>query len=1134
MTANMSNSQRGASSQEQVLSIGGDIVCWRCRCFTVERQGWLCDACEDVANDFLRAEGVQLGLDTLFAANTAAAALESLRIPFIPTVEQKEMWEGDDVVLMAEAVTRELIITSFPVRPAAPVPKRLREIDVLIDAMSEARLTPGIHCVECGSIQIWSLCDRCYNNLPRLGDAHIIDISIQPDEYWTPVEPASEREYDYQSDHEDPFIQNAQMEVVDESAFDARDFGVLHDVPMTEEGLHDLSCKDLGCGCDHDGTYHMGSHRCHGCQRMCRITVICETLPRGLITGEELVLQPEQQELSEECRELLRIEQNVRNAEDSRVDWAEVARQEMYSSNERAGSWSNAQAVVDAINNFIRQEEADAHNAAMHALNGNIEMAEMIIVGFLFLCGLAAVFYFMKLRHSFQFDLFDMSSWHALGFESTPAEFACWVLAFVGVIKLVYDRVCQRSLESKSKTLEFLSGAIDSLTVVAIGYVMFKDGVMIAPKVFSQIRTWVAMLYTTINGLKFLQRYFPSGLGRSWIKPEIIEQAAAEAVQFTEEVDDENVPESWGLDRKRMFGLSGTWFNYPKPQSNQQDTLNTWRQRAANSLASFEELMGRKKVSDMEKLTGVMRRGLGYQPPSKFEMAMKFMRANPLFMIVGLVAMIALLRALYKYVNSTVSKNVTESFNASDNKPHPMTLESQSVSGWNIKDSSAHPATIRQCKHCNTITGEACCVSCVENLETGRRKKKVKHVQTTYSGGNDITVNQGFETPEPESPNNRMDDNSNDEPIMEAKKGQKWVKKGNTQTAAKRECVPKVSGKGLEPCPGKQDHNPKKFLQAVEQLRVKRAAAAAESHPEFKEQPQQKSKKQNAAESHPEPKEQLFINSTVVQEMTQKVSKQELTAEAKTEKKKPCKFGDHCHNNKCEDYHTTKMCVHGASCQYIGSCFFYHPNIKMTSKGKSLFSRVAAATPKLESLNGRKQFKAGKALAVTKGIFNNPTSHPDTFDSHSVMYGGKVIMTEHGYEGCGEVYLCGQKIDKNRFVKSKTCIDLMMAPIPANMSYPNVKADIPEKNMSEDVYICATYPEVAIAQGQLVCRNGGEFMYTAATEPGNSGMGVWTPEGKLIGFHRSGGNGKPNGFIPITQEFLDEIHGKSSLVSKNE
>jgi hypothetical protein len=759
------------------------------------------------------------------------------------------------------------------------------------------------------------------------------------------------------------------------------------------------------------------------------------------------------------------------------------------------------------------------HNRQMHALNGNIEMVEMLVLGMLFLCGLAAVLYFCKVRHTF--DLFDMRTWNALGFECSPAEMACWILALVGLVKLITDRIYKRSLESKSKTLEFLSGIIDSLTVVTMGYVIYKDGVKVAPKVFGFIRVWVQMLYTTINGLKFLQKYFPTGLTKSWIRPEIVVTAAEEAVQFTEELDDENVPEGrTGLNP----ALAGSWFRYPAAERVEPSALKTWRERAANSLATFEELMGRKKVSDLERLTG-LKYGLGYKP-TLFKSAYNMMLRNPLFMLIGLVAIIALLRALYKYLSAQPEVK-TDSFNAEDFKPHPMTLEAKrSVTS---DDNKPHPATIRACKSCNTVGNIACCGICCEDLETGRRKKKVKHVQTTYSGTPDISVDHGFQEPEPDSPINKRDADYSGLGVYE-KKGKKYVAKQPAEDVSKPEakqqkitqwvmkskvvdiqhhlssCVECVPRDGhLVPCQSARGYNADKLAEAW-------------------------TLHQRAMAAKVQPKEQLFVNSPLVQQVNKVVAEKQMNNDAAINKKKPCRFGDHCHNDNCPLYHTTRMCASGSSCQYIGSCFFYHPEIKMTAKGKSLYSRVAKAIPqKLESLNGRKQFMAGKALAVSKGVFSNATPHLDTFDSHAVFYGGKILMTEHGFTGCDEIWICGTHIDKKRFAKSKTSVDLMIAPVPAGLSFPNVKAEIPEQKMNQEVYICATYPEVAIAQGTLVCVNGGEIAYTSATKPGDSGMGVWSCDGKLLGFHRSGGNGKPNGFIPVTQALLDEIHG----VSKN-
>jgi hypothetical protein len=261
-----------------------------------------------------------------------------------------------------------------------------------------------------------------------------------------------------------------------------------------------------------------------------------------------------------------------------------------------------------------------------------------------------------------------------------------------------------------------------------------------------------------------------------------------------------------------------------------------------------------------------------------------------------------------------------------------------------------------------------------------------------------------------------------------------------------------------------------------------------------------------------------------VQQQTQKVGQAKLEAAAVAVKKKPCKFGDHCNNAQCQDYHTSKMCVHGANCQYIGSCFFYHPNVKVGRNGKSLYSRVAAIIPSAESLNGRKQFKVLNAIESTVAVYDGPTK--DDFDNHGVVCCGQIVMTEHGYNSCSKIFVGGVEIPKGKFKKVKTAMDLVRTPLPAHLKeVPSASMTVPVIN-GEKVYGVAVIPDMVVCDGDLVRSNGGEILYTSPTKSGDSGMGVWNADGKLIGFHRSGGVGNPNGFVPVTKELIAEISGQ--------
>jgi hypothetical protein len=277
-------------------------------------------------------------------------------------------------------------------------------------------------------------------------------------------------------------------------------------------------------------------------------------------------------------------------------------------------------------------------------------------------------------------------------------------------------------------------------------------------------------------------------------------------------------------------------------------------------------------------------------------------------------------------------------------------------------------------------------------------------------------------------------------------------------------------------------------------------------------------------------------NSAVVQKQTQAIGKAIVKDTAAMLQKKPCPFGDHCHQEGCDKYHTTKACAHGSECKYIGTCFFYHRGVSHTAKGKSLFSRVEKLTPKLESLNGKQQFKPAKAIGTTLAAFNAPQPVHENFDSHGVFINGKVIMTKHGFVGMDEVWFKfgGNtfKVDKAKFEESKTALDIVFAPAPHPWVSTGVKMREPTPS-EKDVNVVVVFPELAIGSGLCISQSGREMLYNSPTENGNSGCGVWGQDGKLIGFHRSGGNGRPNGFVPITKEFISEINGQHNT-PKNE
>jgi hypothetical protein len=785
--------------------------------------------------------------------------------------------------------------------------------------------------------------------------------------------------------------------------------------------------------------------------------------------------------------------------------------------------------VVD--NMEAAEAEALGHNARMHAQNGNIEAVELLIVALVFLGFLYyAVSELLEKRIQHEVvgletavsdistamnnvsntgdmaviaaqqattvvssaangvaGVFDTAAWAPFGLVMSATEWICWTSCVLYAIGVVVSRVREwlspSQKESKDK-MNMLKGVLDTLTVVAvIGVATFdsKNGIKAGMHMFGQICNWIKFLYTSMSAIAFVRKFFPeNALSDSFIKTDVLATSIAEALVTAEEIkvqveaapvdDDEKKEQMWTPEFKaKMFnGLN----NGPKAD------------QFKASQKAVEEQMRQIDLGMVRTANGT---GLGItsQVQANWIMFRNFMSTNKILFLVGVVILIVTIRvALRQY--ETVSPVVEKGRRKSKNKRFKgvmyngsfysdSTMVDDIAQARQDLDDAEFDRWYSQVGRSDSAPG----TEAVEKLHP-------KLIRVTKMLGDKVIAFDQIKV---------AVDKIKATPRKKIESSKVINKKATTE---KRECI---HGKG---CTSGLP------ISATVNCGVKcgghHCTHWSGCQPLAK--PNENNAKTNIASLKP-----------------------------------PCKYGDHCKDDACVSYHTVTKCKDGSQCKRIGNCFYYHSGVTKTSRGQPLFSRVAKALntkgeAMAEMLNGKKQFNMEIASRATYPVFFKPDD--DEHTSHGVYFLGCMHMTKHGLDaftqkGLDKVYfrrpLGGFGMIPVKDFKY-AAPDVVFAAIPASMR-PDVKVGYRSPELSEWANLYSVAPTLVTARGAIVMidTKTEHYRYSTATKPGDSGCGIWSDDGKLLGIHTDG-SPVSNGGTCVTQRWVDLVTGKAGTSSE--